>query len=103
MSIAKSHEARIKVSPQNPFYGESVIKIRGTESTYMEMDDWETVPIIEVRVERITAANAGDEAAGLLKDVRVAFTAQELETIVEQLHGPLQILLQRKNWHLDTT
>jgi hypothetical protein len=87
----------------NTFEGRSILQMRGTESVYAACDDWEYLPAIEVRVRRAVAANAGMEGEGLQKEVSVTMTAEEWNAVCEQLHGPLQVLMQRRKWSRDTT
>jgi hypothetical protein len=82
---------------------ESVLQIRGTESVHMDCDYWDYQPAIEVQIKRAVAANAGPPGEGLTEQVSVTLTPEEWNTVFEQLHGPLQILMQRRKWSRDTT
>ena len=85
------------------FDGQSIVRIRGTESVYADCDNWEFLPAIEVKVRRAVGANAGEKDERLTKEVSVTMTLEEWNAVFEQLLGPLRVLVQRRKWTRDTT
>ena len=82
--------------------GQSIVGIRGTESRYGNCDYWESVPAVEVRVKRAVAGNAKlDER--LPQRASIALTVEEWNTVIEQLQGPLRVLLAQRTWFRDST
>ncbi len=105
---SNDHHAQIeqwKAEPtlSHPFAGFSRLEIRGAESVHMVCDLWDYQPTIEVRIQRAVAANAGEPAGSLTKEARVVMTLAEWRAVIENLQGPLRVLMERKPWTRDTT
>ena len=88
---------------ETPMACESILQIRGAESTSMALDDWDFQPTIEVRIKRAVADGGGKTGGGLDKEVVVTMTPEEWDAVFKQLHGPLRLLMQRRIWSRDTT
>lgn len=86
-----------------PFAGISELMIRGGESVYMECDEWDHQPTIELIIRREVAANCGGPDAGLYAHDRIAMTPDEWAAVIAQLQGPLSVLMKREPWSEDTT
>jgi hypothetical protein len=84
-------------------FGESEVEIRGSESVYVMLDDWDYQPTIEVKIRRAVASNMNAPGGGLGKEERIVMTPEEARAVIEQLQGPLSILMERKKWSRDTT
>ena len=101
--VSNDEKLREEFQLNDAFDGQSMVRIRGTESVYAACDNWEFLPAIEVKVRRAVAANAGNEGEGLAKEVSVTMTLEEWNAVFEQLLGPLRVLVQRRKWSRDTT
>jgi hypothetical protein len=81
----------------------------------MKFDEWDCQPTIRVVVKRKCGGegdwrvhseleeNNGEPESGLLPEAGIELNPQEWAAVIEQLQGPLKILMERKPWHYDTT
>jgi len=79
----------------------STLEIRGGESVHMVCDFWDHQPVVEVRVKRAVAANAG--LRGLPEESSVRMTVEEWRIVLDKLQVELRPLLERRAWSRDTT
>lgn len=80
----------------HPYAGFSRLQIRGGESLHLMCDAWDYQPTIEVRIQRAAAANKGDPENSLARETRVVMTVAEWRAVMENLQGPLRVLMERK-------
>lgn len=93
----------LPIDGRDAISGISEVSIRGSESTTMHCDEWDHQPTVEVTVRRAVAANMGPSGQGLACEARIAMTPDEWRAVIEQLQGPLSVLMQRQPWSKDTT
>jgi hypothetical protein len=87
----------------DPLAGESVVEVEPGESIRVEADQWDYQPTVEVRVRRGLAASQGEVPGALHTVERIVLTPEECYALLEQLQGPLAVLLERRKWSRDTT
>lgn len=74
-----------------------VVEVRVGEQVAVPLPDyWEITPVLEIRVKR---GRPGIEPV----EEKLSLTVDEVKTLIEQLNGPLQTLLQMKQWNRDTS
>jgi hypothetical protein len=87
----------------DPLAGESVVEVEPGESIRVEADQWDYQPTVEVRVRRGLAASQGEVPGALHTVERIVLTPEECYALLDQLQGPLAVLLERRKWSRDTT
>jgi hypothetical protein len=85
------------------YSGVSEVSIEGDESTTMHCDEWDHQPTIRVSVRRAVPSNAGPAGGGLAQEASIAMTPLEWRAVIDQLQGPLSVLMERQPWSRDTT
>lgn len=95
-------QQEIDAALQQPL-GHSRIEVHGGESVFTYCDDWDHQPTIIVEIERAAEARGGAPGEGLTRKARIEMTPAEWQAVIEQLQGPLRVLLERKPWRRDTT
>lgn len=96
-------KAEIKTLPQGFAFGSKiddacdVVELGISEQVAMPLPDcWEVTPVLEIHVKR---GRPGVEPV----EEKVSLTIDEVKALMDQLSGPLRILLQMRAWSRDTT
>ncbi len=88
---------------ENPWAGGSLIEISAGDSLNLNFDCWDLQPTVRVHVSRLSSANRESSQFDLAKNETIVMTVHEWKAVIEQLSGPLSILLERSGWNRDTT
>lgn len=96
-------KAELKTFPQGSVFGSKVdngcdvVELGIGEQVAVPMPDyWEITPVLKIRIRR---NRPGMEPV----DEKVSLTIDEVKMLIDQLEGPLQVLLQMRQWSRDTT
>jgi hypothetical protein len=71
----------------------SIVQIHGSESEHADLDLWDRVPVVGVRVQR---AEGSSNEWGLPRESQVVLTIEEWQAVFDQLQGPLKPLMERR-------
>ncbi len=92
-----------EMKKENPWAGGSLIEISAGDSLNLNFDCWDLQPTVRVHVSRLSSANRESSQFDLAKNETIVMTVHEWKAVIEQLSGPLSILLERSGWNRDTT